>query len=67
MKGIIRYSQRLNAVTYYYRPHRFWYGYWADNEMNQIGDSIEAPTRDEVLIALGNIHDERLQMLTEKN
>lgn len=56
----------LQVVVYYYKPHRFWYGYWADEWMNQVGESLEAVSRDDVLIELGAVRDERVQMLMEQ-
>jgi len=39
--------------VYYDRPTRSWWGYWMDDEGNQVGDAVNAASRDWVLIYLG--------------
>lgn len=43
----------MSYVIYYDRSSKTWYGYWIDKTGNQLHESINAHTRDQVLIDLG--------------
>lgn len=55
----------MEYVIYYYKPHRAWYGYWATKELVQVGEAVNAATKEECLIELGRVHGDRLEVLKE--
>ena len=57
----------MEYVIYYYRPHRSWYAYWATSELEQLGEAVFAATRDECLIQLGEVKQDRREILEARN
>ena len=43
---------------YYCKEHKCWYAYWTDEKGNQLGDSVFAHTKEQVLIQLGMVKRE---------
>lgn len=50
---------------YYYYDRsgsRCWWGYWMDNDGNQIGEAVYASTSELVLIELGRVYTDRIEL-----
>lgn len=50
-------SVSMTYHFYYCREHRCWYAFWQDESGNQLGDAVDAHTKEQVLIQLGMIKD----------
>lgn len=48
---------------YYDRPSGCWWAFWKDSNGFQIGEAIHASTKEEVLIVLGEIKQDRYDQL----
>lgn len=52
---------------YYNRPTACWWGFWTDANGFQVGDAIHDHNKDQLLIELGKIHQDRYDQLMNKN
>lgn len=57
----------MEYVIYYHSPHRSWYAYWADSELNQLGEAVFAHGKEECLILLGEAKAECRKLLEARN
>lgn len=53
----------MEYVIYYHHPEASWYGYWADRELNQLGDAVFAYSKEDCLILLGEVKGDRRKLL----
>ena len=53
----------MTWTVYYDRPTQSWWGYWSDEEGNQIGEAVFEHKRDDLLIVLGALREDRLRAL----
>ena len=50
---------KLEYVIYYDRSSRCWWAYWSDRRGNQVGAAIHAHNRDQCLVELGSVQQDR--------
>ena len=53
----------MEYVIYYYRPHKSWYAYWATSELNQLGEAVFASSKEDCLILLGEVKEDRRSIM----
>lgn len=56
----------MEYVIYYYRPHQSWYAYWGTDELNQLGEAVFAASREDCLILLGEVKEDRRSLMLEQ-
>lgn len=54
---------KMEYVIYYYRPHQSWYAYWGTNELSQLGEAVFAASREDCLILLGEVKEDRRSLM----
>lgn len=45
----------MQPIIYYYNVHQCWQAYWANDMCEQLSETVEASSKDEALIKLGEI------------
>ena len=52
---------------YYDRTSQCWWGFWTDIQGNQLGEAIHAFKKENLLVELGTIKEDRRALITEEN
>lgn len=52
-------DKTMEYVIYYHRPHKSWYGYWTTSELEQLGEAVFAASKEDCLILLGEVKEDR--------
>lgn len=54
------------SIYYDRSDSKCWWAYWVDTLGNQLGEAVSSTSKEECLIQLGIVHDDRLMLMCEQ-